>query len=82
MFPFVDEALMRVCEAWYVLSHPVRLGKYDYTLRCENCKRTFHGMVGNMSVEVEGNSYGCKLLVAVLYELSLQYKFTNNWGHK
>lgn len=63
MFPFVDEALMRVCEAWYVLSHPVRLGKYDYTLRCENCKRTFHGMVGNTSVE--GNSYGCKLLVAV-----------------
>nr|AFK45312.1 unknown [Medicago truncatula] len=78
-FPFADEALMRVREAWYVLSDPVRLEKLerqirgddvsaasfwtmcpycwylheyerkyeDCSLRCANCKRTFHGTAVN-----------------------------------
>ncbi|KAK2407925.1 hypothetical protein P8452_69856 [Trifolium repens] len=80
-FPFADEALMRVREAWYVLSDPIRLDQFeleirgegngfssasfwtmcpycwylheyerkyeDFTLRCENCKRTFHGTAVN-----------------------------------
>lgn len=74
-FPFADEALMRVREAWFVLSDPARKARFDSeireaatmtasfwtmcpycwylheyerryedcTLRCANCKRTFHG---------------------------------------
>ncbi|KAG5001616.1 hypothetical protein JHK82_022773 [Glycine max] len=74
--PFADEALMRVREAWFVLSDPTRKARFDKeindaaktkttsfwtmcpycwylheyerkyedcTLRCSNCKRTFHG---------------------------------------
>ncbi|KAK7386731.1 hypothetical protein VNO78_27066 [Psophocarpus tetragonolobus] len=73
-FPFADEALMRVREAWCVLSDPARKATFDReieaaaasasfwtmcpycwylheyerryqecTLRCANCRRTFHG---------------------------------------
>lgn len=78
--PFADEALMRVREAWFVLSDPARKERFDSeireatatatatatasfwtmcpycwylheyekkyedcTLRCSNCKKTFHG---------------------------------------
>jgi len=71
-FPFADEALMRVREAWCVLSDPTQKASFDSkvqdapssfwtmcpycwylheyqscyedcSLRCANCKKTFHG---------------------------------------
>ncbi|CAJ2643282.1 hypothetical protein L195_g002899 [Trifolium pratense] len=123
-FPFADEALMRVREAWYVLSDPFRLDRFereirgevddgissasfwtmcpycwylheyerkyeDFTLRCVNCQRTFHGTAVNppdpeSMVEGKEQYYCYHLSLPLRYpaEKMSQFELGGNGGRR